>query len=44
MWRREHNDSALGSVYEFISKQTMQGHRNYQIITSLESNKEVISA
>ncbi|PSS73134.1 AAA domain-containing protein [Shewanella algae] len=44
MWRREHNDSALGSVYEFISKQTIQGNRNYQIITSLESNKEVISA
>ncbi|MDE1496923.1 NERD domain-containing protein [Xenorhabdus bovienii] len=40
MWRKDHNDSALGSVYEYIAEQAIQDNSHYQMITTLEFNKE----
>lgn len=40
MWRKDNNDSALGSVYEYISEQATQENSHYQMITTLEFNKE----
>lgn len=42
MWRKDNNDSALGSVYEYIAEQATQGNSHYQMISTLEFNKEAI--
>ncbi|AWH88230.1 AAA domain-containing protein [Limnobaculum parvum] len=44
MWRKDNNDSALGSVYEYIAEQSTQDNSHYQVITTLEFNKEAIPA
>lgn len=40
MWRKDNNDSALGSVYEYIAEKAIHDNSHYQMITTLESNKE----
>ncbi|WP_233956208.1 AAA domain-containing protein [Pectobacterium versatile] len=40
MWCKDNNDSALGSVYEYIAEQEIQDNSHYQMITTLEFNKE----
>ncbi|HFJ4328374.1 TPA: AAA domain-containing protein [Serratia liquefaciens] len=42
MWRKDNNDSALGSVYEYITERAIQDNSHYQMITTLEFNKEGI--
>lgn len=42
MWRRDNNDSALGSVYEYIAEQASQDNSHYQMITNLKFEKEAM--
>ncbi|MFT8090648.1 AAA domain-containing protein, partial [Salmonella enterica subsp. enterica serovar Enteritidis] len=32
MWRKDNNDSALGSVYEYITERAIQDNSHYQMI------------